>query len=174
MAACWANSEKLITQAESSRARSPSCAICPTTCSHLRWAAPSAPLVLTVSSPTRVSTSAAWRWAAQALLARTARDSGPCSSRLVPITSGTASSGTQASGPPTQNMAAMKTAANGRSTRVVMVAEVRNSRTDSNSCSWLLRLPTDAGRAFISMPSTFSNTVAETVTSMRRPATSTK
>ena len=87
---------------------------------------------------------------------------------------GTASTSTKPRYPPIQKITAMNSTTNGRSTRAVIVAEVMNSRNDSNSWMLLAKEPTEAGRASIRMPIAFSKIVAERMTSIRLPATSTR
>ena len=57
-------------------------------------------------------------------------------------------------------MTTKKMMANGRSIKAVSVAEVRNSRTDSNSLSTLARLPVLPKRTFILMSRTCSNSAS--------------
>ena len=60
----------------------------------------------------------------------------------------------------------------GMSTRVVIVAEATNSRTDSNARKLAANEPTEAGRSAMPKPSTRSMIRADSVTSMRLPAVS--
>jgi hypothetical protein len=87
---------------------------------------------------------------------------------------GNATSGIQAMGPPIQAIARTNRIANGRSTSVVMVAEVTNSRNDSNSWTLFANAPTDAGRPAIRIPTTVAKIFADSVMSARLPATSMK
>ncbi|MNC94715.1 hypothetical protein D3C83_116360 [compost metagenome] len=63
---------------------------------------------------------------------------------------------------------------NGRSTSVTSVAEVKNSRSDSNSRNCWAKAPAEGGRASSRMPSTCWNTLLAMITSALRPAVSMK
>ena len=61
----------------------------------------------------------------------------------------------------------------GRSMSVVTVAEAMKSRTPSKARRLAAKAPTEAGRASMRRPSTFSMMRADNCTSMRLPALST-
>ena len=88
-------------------------------------------------------------------------------------TIGMATSGTAAiDQPPTMAITAMNSSTKGRSIKVVMVAEVKNSRSDSNSRTLLASMPTDSCPASSRRAITCSNSAEDSAMSARRPATS--
>jgi len=85
-----------------------------------------------------------------------------------------ATMGTTTMTPAKSQMMNRKKMANGRSIRVETVAEVKNSRTDSNSCRCLANAPVDAGRDSIFIPITLAKILADSSTSDFLPAMSMK
>ncbi len=73
--------------------------------------------------------------------------------------------GIYATGPATSQITAINNNENGKSTKVVSVADVKNSLNDSNSCILLANDPTEFDRADIFTAITFSKMVAERITS---------
>ena len=82
--------------------------------------------------------------------------------------------GTTTMTPAKIQMMKRKKMANGRSIRVETVADVKNSRTDSNSCKCLAKAPVDAGLDSIFMPITLAKILADKSTSDFLPAISMK
>ena len=94
-------SVKLTPMADSKRAFMLDFAVSPTNRSQLRCNRPSAPVLFTVSMPPIASTSSACFCEDLRKVWRTAVLSGICNINPIAITSGTATSGTMAIGPPT-------------------------------------------------------------------------
>ena len=103
---------------------------------------------------------------------RDSRASVPCVSRPMARISSTATSGTQATGPPISQTMPMNSSTNGRSLMVAAVVDVKNSRTDSNSRTWLLNAPMDAGLDCRRICSTWLNSSEDRCRSSRLPTTS--
>ncbi|SVJ77945.1 Uncharacterised protein [Klebsiella pneumoniae] len=68
-------------------------------------------------------------------------------------------------------MISRKIATNGRSLISAALDEVKNSRTDSNSRTWVLKAPIDAGLAATRVLSTRENSRVESCRSRRLPST---
>ena len=71
----------------------------------------------------------------------------------------------KATGPATNQITVINNNEKGKSTKVVNVAEVKNSLKDSNSCMLLANEPTELDRADIFTAMTFSKIVADSMTS---------
>ena len=142
--------------------------------SHLRRLQASAPSALSVSSPFMVSN----RWAVRCELSwvpsLTARASGARAIQAMPISSGMATSGTRASQLPTNTITARYSSTNGRSPNTVSELDAKNSRTDSKSRTVLASTPPDAGRLLARMRRHCAKTRADSATSMRRAADSSR
>ncbi len=82
------------------------------------------------------------------------RASGFCSASWMRISTGIIASGTQTSGPATMAMIRMNRKAKGRSPSAVSVAEVKKSRSVSNSRSVLMRTPVEPAAPCSRAPTT--------------------
>ena len=101
-----------------------------------------------------------------------ARSSGRCTAKPRRIMSGRNTSGIHASGPAIKNSTKTNNTANRRSVADTTVPDVKNSRTESKSRSWLARTPTDVGRWLILIDRTCSKILAASTTSSFFPVIS--
>ena len=142
--------------------------------SHLAWIALSAPCDLIVSRPARLSINVALRCAAACHVVSDNWCRRCCSSQPTTtmtanaVTTGIASQGDRKTSTPT------KSAAKGRSISAVTVEAAMKSRTCSKPRRLAANEPTDSGRCSSRRPSTRSISAAESWTSMRALASSTK
>ena len=90
------------------------------------------------------------------------------------MTSGTATKGTNAKGPAISEITQIKKKTNGRSTIAISVAEVKNSRSVSNSLTILARAPVFWFRSSSLIISSLSKIKRAIFPSARFPALSTK
>ena len=165
--------EKLIASAASRRVPRLSLATKSTTSSHLRCICAAAPQALTASIAPRVSINSAFLASLARKTRRMRSRIGSCSASPMPATMGMAISGTAAiAGPPIMPITTMNSSTKGRSISEVMVAEVKKSRSDSNSRRLLARLPTDSRPASSRRAINCSNSADDKAMSARRPATS--
>ena len=171
---CCAMLAMLLASWASRRDLSPTCDWCATaSCQRRRINAP-APSDLMVSRPLSVSTRMACLWWPSSCDCFTSCFSLGCTARPDSSITGTAISGTQASGPPMSQIITRNKIAKGTSMKVVSVADVRKSRIDSNSFSVLATEPVLPRRACMRASRICSNSESAIALSARALARSKK
>ena len=100
--------------------------------------------------------------------------SGICTNRLTDITTTLTTAGISTSGPPTSQVIYKNRKINGKSVMHDMLAEVPNSRTDSNARSWCENVPAERGMYSMRKPIARRNKIDASVMSALRPARSSK
>ena len=164
---CWMKPAKFMVTADRNLRRLPTCARNSVAFSQRPCSTPSAPRVLMVSKPTRLST----RWALRCDEARKVVSVSsciwPCTVNASSSISRIATSGGNTIHGEIQKITNTNSSANGTSTSVVTVAEAMKSRTVSKARRLAAKAPTEAGRASMRMPSTRSMISADSITSTR-------